>query len=1047
MLSNILKFGTKIKSAATKFLYRARFFGYASVLATALFTPFAAHASITGIAAMIAAFLVFKDAAISFAVWVFVIYLVVHMIWGLAFGLFLFFVNMLIGVSQYNSFLGAPIVTIGWAVTRDIANMFLVVALLVIAFGVIFDSHHYQAQKMLGDFFIAAILVNFSKMICGLMLDAAQVVMMTFVSGFSGTAAGNFVKMFQIGSFLHLASANLNAPDVSNLSTIASDWFSSITSELFSFVLIIFAIVAVVSMLAVLIGRILTLWFLIIASPLAFVLKVLPMTKKFSDKWWHAFEKELLAGPIVAFVIWVSLASIAVSADSFNLTKQAQQQGALFNETSNATASLTSTSATASQDQTVASSEISKWSNLALYFTPIILFILGAQWAVKLSGGLSQSINAMTGKVADKYARKGLAAVGRDAGRVFTGQGSAVLKGTNFVGQKAGSLLESGGKRLGSGPGFMGAIGGALQYTGKATQMGSDRVAGDRAGALARSRIKDVKKVGTFLGLTKESEENDKIKRADADAALIESKAEKEYQSAAREHKRDYDRAATLANPADAERMRLAADTRLVASEEARTVANNKAKEMRGAVSADAKKKMLARGIGTPGLALKDLQDRTANGDTISQIDLDNYMAIVKDAERAEIDKKIQEEKDAGVIMTPEKEAQLRGEITARNKGTMGAITTAINEHKSRRMPSEAEAQKAFRTGVKSETTMSPKVFAAMQRADIAFKKVKETGKTVANMIADGDANAIALTIGGQMANISHANPAQEQALRDQALDQALRQVPEALRPSVITQLQAEAANPFKVVNEAGGAVMDDGEQQVGTPEVGNPGDPGYVPASADYRKGRKPSQKTSRVVVNIPVGINMVTGASTDTPTYLGDVNTAQRARPKRTADPMSEKVTAADLKMYRNAQGQDTFSDPTNKANKDGARNARALETGIRQDATFVARLHQDAIANPEVQQIIGKSITTVAQLDDIHNELTREGSPYTASQVESIMRTVKDAVILHSEDKGIADRVRVSMVVDPPRVTMSRTQAAGERLADVAKSIHDLKPPSIT
>ena len=60
-----------------------------------------------------------------------------------------FALEFLIRLAQYNDFSNAPPVLIGWFMIRDLANMFFVVALLVIAFGTILGLEQYEWKKAL----------------------------------------------------------------------------------------------------------------------------------------------------------------------------------------------------------------------------------------------------------------------------------------------------------------------------------------------------------------------------------------------------------------------------------------------------------------------------------------------------------------------------------------------------------------------------------------------------------------------------------------------------------------------------------------------------------------------------------------------------------------------------------------------------------------------------------------------------------------------------------------------------------------------------------
>ena len=43
-----------------------------------------------------------------------------------------------------------------------------------------------------------AVLINFSKTICGLLIDAAQIIMLTFVGAFSNIGEGSMVDLLGI---------------------------------------------------------------------------------------------------------------------------------------------------------------------------------------------------------------------------------------------------------------------------------------------------------------------------------------------------------------------------------------------------------------------------------------------------------------------------------------------------------------------------------------------------------------------------------------------------------------------------------------------------------------------------------------------------------------------------------------------------------------------------------------------------------------------------------------------------------------------------------
>jgi hypothetical protein len=208
--------------------------------------------------------------------------------------------DILIGVAQYNEFIIAPPVKNGWLIVRDLCNMFFILIMLIIAFATILKIESYSAKKLLPKLLIMAILINFSKTICGLAIDFSQVIMLAFVNGFKGMGEANFTQMLGIDGILAI---NEEVPD--------SATFSSVTgSFILALAYIIISIIVIGVLVAVLIMRAIMLWVYIVLSPLAYLLAAFPAGQKYSSQWWSEFSKQVVVGPLLAFFIWLSLVSL-----------------------------------------------------------------------------------------------------------------------------------------------------------------------------------------------------------------------------------------------------------------------------------------------------------------------------------------------------------------------------------------------------------------------------------------------------------------------------------------------------------------------------------------------------------------------------------------------------------------------------------------------------------------------------------------------------------------------------------------------------------------
>lgn len=207
-------------------------------------------------------------------------------------------IAVIIDLAKYNDFVTSSAVENGWVIIRDVVNMFFILILLVISFATIFNVKEYKYQAMLPRLLIMAVVINFSRTIAGVLIDFGQVVMLTFVNGFQAAAGGNFIKALKIEELLKFQDQPGNT-DL--LKVFASFVLAAIMITVTAVVLGAFAIMLVM--------RIVTLWFLVVLSPIAFLASVWPsgrIQQKYA-LWWDMFLDNIMVGPILAFFLWLSL--------------------------------------------------------------------------------------------------------------------------------------------------------------------------------------------------------------------------------------------------------------------------------------------------------------------------------------------------------------------------------------------------------------------------------------------------------------------------------------------------------------------------------------------------------------------------------------------------------------------------------------------------------------------------------------------------------------------------------------------------------------------
>ncbi len=324
----------------------------------------------------------------------------------------LFFLTFIIELASYNGYLDATAVTVGWVMVRDITNMFFVVALLLIAFGTILGIEQYEWKKLLIKFVLAAVLVNFSRLICGVFIDISQIVMSTFVNGVVATAGGNVINMFNLDKITSIArDANPEHLDAGLFTaTVASVVFAGMV--MMTFGIFIFMLVA----------RVIRLWILIVLSPLAFVLNVIPLTQKYAGQWWSEFGDDLVTGPVLLFFIWLSFVSLGSGDVSSHIAANADIPE---NQKIKEGQALTTGADQVGNNQSAGVGAAMTWTRMANFVIAVGMLFAGAKVASTI-GGSSGSALSKVGEFGKKVAT---IASGYAAGRWLYERGQGGAKG------------------------------------------------------------------------------------------------------------------------------------------------------------------------------------------------------------------------------------------------------------------------------------------------------------------------------------------------------------------------------------------------------------------------------------------------------------------------------------------------------------------------------------------------------------------------------------------------------------------------------------------
>ena len=196
-----------------------------------------------------------------------------------------------------------PIFIHAWASIRDIANMFIVLGFVIIGIATALRLNEYGAKKLLPKLIIIAVLINFSTIFSGLIIDAGNITMKSLtLQGSSSSPASKFIYSMEM----------LGQKTLTTDRCLYDTWNFAGRAVLYSGIYILIALIFFFLMF-VLIERYTWLAFLFILSPLAFFAWIFPFTKKWWGAWWEAMLKWAFIGVTTAFVLYICASLIGTN--------------------------------------------------------------------------------------------------------------------------------------------------------------------------------------------------------------------------------------------------------------------------------------------------------------------------------------------------------------------------------------------------------------------------------------------------------------------------------------------------------------------------------------------------------------------------------------------------------------------------------------------------------------------------------------------------------------------------------------------------------------
>jgi hypothetical protein len=210
---------------------------------------------------------------------------------------------------------GVAVVDIGWMFCRDFANMFIILILAFIGLATILKLREYEAKKILPSLILVALLINFSPVLVGFVVDMGNLITKFFIDRFSFSGENlrryawdipfNYFKNSILDMFTKWGDIREQAGVI----------IGTILYGLAIFLFNGFGVLILFLVMLIFFLRVIMLWVLSIVSPIAFLSRALPPTptvKKIFpsifhwDEWWEKLLQWTIIGIPVGFSLILS---------------------------------------------------------------------------------------------------------------------------------------------------------------------------------------------------------------------------------------------------------------------------------------------------------------------------------------------------------------------------------------------------------------------------------------------------------------------------------------------------------------------------------------------------------------------------------------------------------------------------------------------------------------------------------------------------------------------------------------------------------------------
>ncbi|KKW35970.1 MAG: hypothetical protein UY83_C0001G0001, partial [Candidatus Adlerbacteria bacterium GW2011_GWA1_54_10] len=328
-----------------------------------------------------------------------------------------YFLGLIVQLSLDSSAYALQFLTDAWTVVRDIANMAFIFILIYIAFEIMLGAETAGTMRRLAWVIAIALIVNFSFFITRVVIDAGNILAVQFYNSIPVPAGTPGIGP---GNAKDLSASIMNAVGVQKLYGAGSFESAKLAAKGTWSGVILFSVVSI-SLGLILYGlffiflqvglkflmRVVALWFVIIASPLALVSKTLKQTEAFYKTWQDYLIKFSFYPAIFLFMFLLLTTFLTQMMDG--------QQG------KNIFSTLAGAQSAPGSPGDVVFGALIAGVFIRMAFVVVLLYVglKAADWVVQQGNGLAQKATGWIGGAMSGVARFGGRQMLRGGGLAF----------------------------------------------------------------------------------------------------------------------------------------------------------------------------------------------------------------------------------------------------------------------------------------------------------------------------------------------------------------------------------------------------------------------------------------------------------------------------------------------------------------------------------------------------------------------------------------------------------------------------------------------------